>query len=41
MREKMKQRVVQYVALMAGILVLLSVVIPHIITGTGCLVINP
>ena len=29
MREKMKQRVVQYVVLMAGILALLSVVIPH------------
>lgn len=29
MREKMKQRIVQYVVLMAGILALLSVVIPH------------
>ena len=41
MREKMKQRIVQYVVLMAGILALLSVVILTIITGTGCLVINP
>lgn len=29
MRERMKQRVIQYVVLMAGILALLSVVIPH------------
>ena len=41
MREKMKQRIVQYVVLMAGILALLSVVSLTIITGTGCLVINP
>lgn len=41
MREKMKQRVVQYVVLMAGILALLSVVIPHHHHRDGCLVINP
>ena len=41
MREKMKQRIVQYVVLMAGILALLLWLSLTIITGTGCLVINP